>query len=157
MWVFTTDGFYSVVQDRNDPERLVVRSRWREDLVNFLRRIGRKDLLKNILESAMTDYEFRVFVPRIYWAEFLRLHSSIMDYHNFKDEVHLIDPERSHLYSKVWSVVAMGVNRAWGYLSDRAWGYPDRARSENVVIKPENRRNRKAARKAALRGAEGRK
>ena len=32
MWLVTKDGFYSVVQDRGDPDRLVVRGRWKKHL-----------------------------------------------------------------------------------------------------------------------------
>jgi hypothetical protein len=32
MWMITTIGFFSVVQDHDDPDRLLVRARVREDL-----------------------------------------------------------------------------------------------------------------------------
>ncbi|MFN8150301.1 MAG: hypothetical protein U0R24_04125 [Solirubrobacterales bacterium] len=32
MWLFTTQGFYSVVAHRDDPETLIVRGRTREDI-----------------------------------------------------------------------------------------------------------------------------
>jgi hypothetical protein len=65
-----------------------------------------------------------------------------MDYHNFKDEVHLIDPERSRLYANVWSVVACGVRRTWDYLMDSTIGEP-----MGWVFKGMGKGERKAARK----------
>ena len=32
MWLITTQGFYSAVEHREDPERLIVRARTREDI-----------------------------------------------------------------------------------------------------------------------------
>lgn len=101
MWLFTTRGFYSVVQDTSDPEgeTLLVRSRTRQDLEalrEFLPAI-------EIRETPEHDYRFRVRLPRqVFGVIALNLVSEI-DYPNFKNAVaERQSHERAGIYGDVW-------------------------------------------------------
>src|SRR4051794_33024703 len=54
MWVLTTQGFYSVVEDRDDENRVLVRARAREDLEALKRQIP--DL--QIYETPPPDHDY---------------------------------------------------------------------------------------------------
>jgi hypothetical protein len=90
------DGFLSVVADKNNSDRLMVRARRRQDLLNI---VG--DAVE-IIETAAADYQWRAFVSR---EEFKRIVSSRIDqidYTNFKNSV---EDEALHgMYSDIWSV-----------------------------------------------------
>ena len=84
MWAFTNKGFFSVVQDRNDSTRLLVRSRIKGDLERVF-----DDAIKHcgafITETPDADYRFRVFLPKeMVVAEIAREVNEI-DYGNFKN------------------------------------------------------------------------
>ena len=105
MWVFTVDGFYSVVQKPADRKRnvIVIRSRCRDDLERMLKRVKRKD---KIVESRLTDYPFRVFTSKDVWARYLSLAAEAIDYGNFKDKItEVLGPERHNVYASIWSTL----------------------------------------------------
>lgn len=91
MWIFTTGGFVSAVQDEEDEGTLVVRSRDRASLqlvfdsVEMLTgALGEDD---KILVGAGTDYPYRLSVPREAFALWLANEvRQYLDYSNFKDE-----------------------------------------------------------------------
>lgn len=99
MWLFTTQGFYSVVAHRDEPDKLLVRSRAREDIEALHRQIP--DL--EPFEDPDADYRWRAVVSR---AEFERAVTQLVaaiDYPNFKSAVgDRHSPERSALYEEVW-------------------------------------------------------
>jgi hypothetical protein len=74
MWVFTLDGFYSVVQQSEfcSPDEVVVRSRVREDLERMLARLERVSVDGEepppILSFVGTDYAYRAVVKRLEWG-----------------------------------------------------------------------------------------
>ena len=68
MWIFTIDGYYSAVQDKENPARILVRSRKKIDLQTFFIRLERENL--TILAWAGSDYAFRVFMPRELWNSY---------------------------------------------------------------------------------------
>jgi hypothetical protein len=101
MWVFTIDGFFSVVHKPQQKAGMVtVRSRSRRDLLWFLERVD--GAIKDIKEHAGTDYEFRVEISEEKWRAYLGEMSQKLNYSNFKDEVSLIDKKRGSLYLQVW-------------------------------------------------------
>lgn len=88
MWVFTNRGFLSVVQDRDDPDTLVVRSRFP----------GHIQALFPGAEVATTpnaDYLYRAFLPREKVVETIRREIDAIDYVNFKDSVEESDYHRA--------------------------------------------------------------
>ncbi|MGI9021357.1 MAG: hypothetical protein ACR2G3_11685 [Solirubrobacterales bacterium] len=100
MWLFTTQGFYSVVAHRNDAAKVIVRARAREDL----------EALKNqipslrIFEDAEADYRYRAVVDHEKWVAAVAILAAGIDYPNFKSAVaerQGIDRER--VYMRVWA------------------------------------------------------
>jgi hypothetical protein len=96
MWLFTTDGFFSVVcaseghgnrRQSVDLNLLMIRARARSHLVNLKRRFP--DLLKHheILQSHSSDYAFRIVVQRDVWQQVLLRFSERIDYGNSKGAV----------------------------------------------------------------------
>lgn len=93
MWIFTTGGFVSAVQDMDDNNFLVIRSRDRASLqivfdgVEMLTdTLGEDD---EILVGAGTDYPYRLRVTREAFAEWMANEiRQYLDYGNFKDEAH---------------------------------------------------------------------
>jgi hypothetical protein len=100
MWVFTTQGFYSVVAHRDDPDRVLVRARTRDDLEALRAQIP--DL--EPFEDRDADYRWRAVVARGAWRRAVSEFAAAIDYGNFKNAVdNRQGHERSALYGKVWS------------------------------------------------------
>ncbi len=107
MWLYTTVGFYSVVQDKNRPDHVMVRARAREDLDKLLGLLH-WEAHYTILEWTGTDYAYRVFMPKQDWAALMSLLIQRLDYTNFKDECHRTFPTdygRHSMLMSVWSVM----------------------------------------------------
>lgn len=111
MWVFTTAGFVSAVEDREDSTRVVVRSRDRESLETVAAGIevtyGESDLVENILVDAGTDYQYRVSVLKVDFGNYL-LHEVLnyLDYSNFKNALEdSRGPEWASTALEVWGAV----------------------------------------------------
>jgi hypothetical protein len=83
MWVFTQDGFVSAVDNKQVEGKLTVRARDRLSLETLA------DMAETeIIESPPhRDYEYRVFVTREQFAEWMRLNVEFLDYSNFKNRV----------------------------------------------------------------------
>lgn len=83
MWIFTKDGFYSVVEKKTNEGMLVVRARCKDDLERFLKKVN--PVNSAYIETGTgTDYEYRVFVRREVWEDYLVMACSEINYHNFK-------------------------------------------------------------------------
>lgn len=105
MWIFTLDGFFSAVQDRGNPDRIMVRARVREDIDRLAERIGSlfATPAPEVLEWAGSDYAFRVFLRRNTWTTYLALVSQEIDYSNFKQQATRPGTARSAVYMAIWS------------------------------------------------------
>ena len=118
MWLFTKHGFYSAVCARQgdgsygqpvDPNRIMVRARLRSHLEALKDRFS--DLLADceIMESAGTDYAFRIFVSKTIWSEVVAGLTEEMDYDNFKSKVAQhqgrAGADYEHSLHEVWSVM----------------------------------------------------
>jgi hypothetical protein len=98
----TTKGFFSAVQDRNNPTRVLVRARCKEDI----------DALAEYLPNSKpwrlvrSDYEWRLSCTAIEWASVLMEFALAIDYDNFKNAVKREQgPERAWIYTRVWSAL----------------------------------------------------
>jgi len=101
MWVFTRDGFYSVVHDRYcQPDELMVKSRDKRDLI----RLSKKIPLGTVLETKKADYRYRAVIKRSSWAAYVSHEALEIDYDNFKSTVHGMDEDetREVAYMNVW-------------------------------------------------------
>jgi hypothetical protein len=100
MWIFTTFGFFSVVQKKPQDDFLTVRARDPKDLDR---------LRKNIPTLGPTelkggDYCCRAKVSRAAFAAGLATIASEISYDNFKNAVHkTMGSRRSRIYHDVWT------------------------------------------------------
>lgn len=104
MWIFLSDAFLSVVADRDNADRLMVRSRVRGDIERAFAAAGVPVPDDGVAETPNADYRFRVFVDRAAFASLVlpELVRSI-DYPNFKGSVR--DDRRHDAYMDAWSVM----------------------------------------------------
>lgn len=95
MWIFQNKSMISIVEDKDDPDYVVVRARVKEDLLDMFPETY-------IIESVNSDYQFRVFISKQEMA--LIIYGRIMgiDYHNFKNSIPANDDLRYNAYSSVW-------------------------------------------------------
>lgn len=101
MWVFTIDGFYSVVQYTPDPTKVLVRARSYKDAQVIHDRVG-----VPVQTTPHADYGWRLVVPREDWAQYLAQSTFELDYPNFKDAIHRQHGwQRASLYSDVWQTM----------------------------------------------------
>ncbi len=102
MWLLAPRGFFSIVSDGTDPDRVLVRTRVRSDLEAL------EDLLPDlgITHDASRDYAFRARVLNADWNRAASALAEEIDYGNFKDTVAGRQGyERARLYGAVWSVL----------------------------------------------------
>jgi hypothetical protein len=95
MWICFNDGFLSVVADKNNPARLMVRARRKQDLLNACR----NDV--EVLKDAGTDYRWRAFVERKAFSALVTARIDKIDYTNFKNSVK--DHDLHDMYMDFWS------------------------------------------------------
>jgi len=101
MWIFTTFGFFSVVQ-KPGTDYLTIRSRTRDDL-DALRARYLPTLSKTITGGG-TDYPFRATVAHDELADAMVEIVRDVTYANFKREVqHAAGEHRAHVYGRVWT------------------------------------------------------
>jgi hypothetical protein len=102
MWLVTTQGFYSVVAHRDDPDKLLVRARTHDDIDALREQIPTLEPF----EDPHADYRHRAVVGRAEWVAALAQLASEVDYDNFKNAVadHQ-GRERSGLYARIWSIL----------------------------------------------------
>jgi hypothetical protein len=120
MWLFTSDGFFSVVQKPQDRKKgtLTIRTRNRADMDTLV-----SDYFPDAepYRVKYSDYEWRIRVPKGEWAKAVSQMAMNIDYSNFKDEVTRRQGwDRHDVYLKVW--------RALLAISDRprkGWRYRD--------------------------------
>lgn len=98
MWIFLNDGFFSIVEDQNDSDRLVVRARNKDDIPTvFGVKPGR------VIETRHRDYRYRIFLDRETVAKVIQEEVMSINYGNFKDSIAKDDKERKNAYTGVWS------------------------------------------------------
>ena len=101
MWIFTTFGFFSVVQ-KPGTDYLTVRARTRDDL-DALRARYLPTLSKTITGGG-TDYPFRAIVAHDELADAMVEIVRDVTYANFKSEVqHAAGEHRARVYGRVWT------------------------------------------------------
>ncbi len=99
MWLFTAQGFYSVVAHRDDPETLIVRARTAGDIEALREQVPGIEPF----EDAGADYRHRAYVSRAEWLAAVAQLTADIDYDNFKSEVAREQGyERARLYGHVW-------------------------------------------------------
>lgn len=103
MWLMTTQGFYSVVEKKDNPDMLVVRARVRDDLKALERQLPGQI---KIYEGIGTDYPFRIFIDRAHWEKAVREITEDISYTNFKNAVkERQGRKRANLYERLWGIL----------------------------------------------------
>jgi hypothetical protein len=103
MWLITTQGFYSVVAHRDDPDLLLVRARTREDIEALREQIPALEPF----EDRSADYRHRAVVTREHWRDAVAQLVGAIDYGNFKSAVGKRQGwDRERVYHAVWDVLA---------------------------------------------------
>lgn len=108
----TTGGFYSIVQHRDDPNLMLVRTRTLEDIETFVDKVNEFyheviEIRDSIKRKEDHDYRFRVIVPKTVVTSWLDGVVSEARYDNFKDAVAQVNRGRASVYGKIWSVLRM--------------------------------------------------
>jgi hypothetical protein len=102
MWVFTTQGFYSVVAHRTRLGYVLVRARAREDLqalAPMVRGI-------TIEEDENADYRWRAVMKKSEWQDCVAKLVGAIDYDNFKNAVaERTSVSRADVYGDVWATL----------------------------------------------------
>lgn len=96
MWICLPNAFMSIVQDKNDSNRLVARARASSHLYSVF---GSK---ANVIETTDSDYRYRVFLTREEMAMVLSDLLLDVDYDNFKAKTGTVDPDLAEMYGKWW-------------------------------------------------------
>jgi len=118
MWIFTQYGFFSVVCAREgdgsqgnavDEHRVMVRARLRGHLESLALRFPADLGGIEIIETAGTDYRYRLFADKAVWVRVLQLLSEELDYDNFKSKVgrnlEAVGSEYHHSLHDVWDTM----------------------------------------------------
>ena len=101
MWIFTSTGFVSTVQHRDDPERLVVRARDRVSLEPLIARTGAE-----VNPWQGSDYAFRIVVDRPAFEAWLADQARAISYTNFKTSaLHARGGRFERTLHRVWDVM----------------------------------------------------
>lgn len=99
MWVCGSNFFISIVEDRNNPSRVLVRARKREHLDEFFEYLEPG----SIIETEDADYRWRVYTSKSDVSVRLMRKVNLMDYDNFKKSVQ--DSELHDAYMRVWGIM----------------------------------------------------
>jgi hypothetical protein len=95
MWIYTSNGFISVVKptDHTQDNVVVVRSRLKQDILQLFPNA-------EVIETPMRDYAFRTFLPAEIVAEVIAKQILTIGYDNFKNTV---DSHRQYIYGRIWA------------------------------------------------------
>lgn len=96
MWLFAKRGFFSIVQDKDDPEYLIVRARVKGDIERYWP-------LSTVERHDDRDYLYRARIDRRLVARGLSVAVDQIDYVNFKTQIE--DKKRSPWYLQVWETM----------------------------------------------------
>ncbi|MBN2329850.1 MAG: hypothetical protein JXR73_22100 [Candidatus Omnitrophica bacterium] len=98
MWLFTSQSFLSIVVDKNNPERRLVRARRRGDI---------EKLFPNaqVFEDPSADYRYRAFVSVEELIEMTTDYIRGMHYANFKNSIPAGENDYHNACFDVWSVM----------------------------------------------------
>jgi hypothetical protein len=116
MWLFCEQGFFSVTQAPGKPGMVQIRARRREDLEALAKRFVSAQ--RPVRATPERDYPYRIVMDQVQWSDILASVALDIDYTNFRDRVHDVDPdpERASAYLSVWAIMA----RFGGQAVDRA-------------------------------------
>lgn len=104
MWLFTKDGFYSVVHDDYcNKGELMIRARVIDDLERLLGKLELSDADILIINNA--DYRYRLKLTNEQWAAYVAAEVAGIDYDNFKNTLPAREQRRAAAYMKCWEAM----------------------------------------------------
>jgi hypothetical protein len=95
-WFCFNKGFLSVVADKDNPDRLMVRARRKSDLTNIFGPNA------DVVETPEADYRWRTFVDRKSFKALVNTLIDVIDYTNFKNSVK--EDDLHDLYTEFWNL-----------------------------------------------------
>jgi hypothetical protein len=102
MWVFTKEGFFSAVENRNNREELIVRGRSTSDIQRLSNALG----VPWKESDRFADYPVRLTCSKTLFAEYLSTSAYDIDYDNFKNAMeNVFDASRMSQLHEVWRVM----------------------------------------------------
>lgn len=105
MWIFTADGFFSAVENREDKKQVVVRARSVYDIYS----VSKKLKVPWKKSEYFSDYPYRLFCSKEAWADYVSGAALDIDYDNFKSRMAtLFDSDRLCQLHEVWEVMGGG-------------------------------------------------
>jgi hypothetical protein len=84
MWVFTNKGFFSIVEDRDNPDNHLVRARMKGDLERLFAPYFPSSKIQ-VKETPDADYRFRVSLHKPVVTNAIGVAVDDIDYDNFKN------------------------------------------------------------------------
>jgi hypothetical protein len=96
MWIFTSDGFVSIVADRDSDDKLLVRGRSPDHIRSLFPKA-------KVFTLDLADYRYRALLSRKTVAQVLAKKAAGIRYDNFKSTV--TDPAYHGACMQVWSTV----------------------------------------------------
>ena len=96
MWICMSDGFLSLVVDKNDSTRLLVRAGRKEHLVNVFGKNA------EMIKTPGADYRWRVFVGRADFKTLVNRRLDGIEYTSFQDSVK--DRDLGEMYKQFWNI-----------------------------------------------------
>ena len=96
MWLALSNSFISVVADRENPDKLLVRSRFPDDITRLFPNA-------KLFSKPNYDYKYRSLIDRKEVAKVISNQLLNIDYDNFKDSV--LDPIRHNAYLDIWQTM----------------------------------------------------
>jgi len=121
MWLITTQGAYSAVEDKHDATgmTLVIRGRVHTDMKQLLEFLPQGT---SIQTGGGTDYPYRVRCTREEWATAVARMALEVDYTNFKDAVKARQgKKRASAYMGIWSILNRLTPARVRQREDRRW------------------------------------
>ncbi len=100
MWIFEPNGFFSIVENRDNPEEVIIRARFKTDLENLSKKVTFRS---SIIKTLNADYHYRAFADKTIVANYLFNAALNIDYLNFKSTIK--NANRHSLYLDVWDIM----------------------------------------------------
>lgn len=98
MWLFTSKSFVSIVADKNDAHRRLVRARCPGDIEELFPQA-------DVFEDETADYRYRAFVPVEDVARKITEYIHGMEYVNFKNSIPPTKKKYHDACIGVWSIM----------------------------------------------------
>ena len=96
MWVFLNNSFLSIVENRNNKNELLVRSRTKGDIETVF-----PDC--EVFEMGKSDYKYRAYIKKTNVSNRLKKLVENINYDNFKNSISSNQSDRHDSYLNVWS------------------------------------------------------